>query len=207
MRGICGYRTGSNPVLTTILIFMGMLRKIKYWFEYEGRYLHKDFIKGVKNLWKWFPTIWKDREHDYHFILVLLEKKLNFQSKYIGYKNRHSEATRDSERMMTCVRLIQKIKEDYYNTEYVDYQKSEFHFDPIPDRPTHKQLRIEEISDNFDDYFKIYPRIYKKVFNELDVDQRNSKRIIAIRMSWENHNRAKKLLFKMMENHIESWWD
>ena len=37
-----------------------MLEKIKLWWIYDGRYLHRDFITGVKNLWNWFPVIWSD---------------------------------------------------------------------------------------------------------------------------------------------------
>jgi len=181
--------------------------RLKWWIREDAKYIHEDFAKGVKNLIRWFPVIWKDRDWDDHFIWILLEKKLTNQSKYTFARGRHLNATRDAERMMTCVRLIQKIREEYYHMEYMDYHKSEYHWDDVPERPENKQLRIEELSENFDDYFKKYPRVYKKVVNELDESQRNSKSIIAIRMSWENHHRARKLLFKMMETHIESWWD
>jgi phosphate starvation-inducible protein PhoH len=33
------------------------------------------------------------------------------------------------------------------------------------------------------------------------------KSYIAMNISWENHKRAKSLLFKMLNQHIESWWD
>jgi hypothetical protein len=185
------------------------LFKINYWFKHEFRYYHKDFVKGVKNLWRWFPLIWKDRDWDDYYIWVLLEKKLKNQADYIGGRGRHLNANRDAERMMTCVKLMERIRDEYYMMEYVDYQKSEFHFDPVPDRPNNKQLRIEEISDNLEDYFKKYPRIYKKVCAEFSVAEkrRYNKRKTAIYVSRENHNRARKLLFKLMEQHIESWWD
>lgn len=181
--------------------------KIKWWIKLDAKYTHKHLIQGVKNLWRWFPTIWRDRDWDSDFIWALLEKKLTHQAEYIGRKGIHLNATVDSERMMTCVRLIKRLREDFYHTEYMDYHKSVYYWDEIPDRPTHKQLRVEEISENYDDYFKKYPLVYKKVVNDLEEDQKKSKTIIAIRMSWENHRRAKRILFKLMEFHIESWWD
>jgi hypothetical protein len=186
-----------------------LLFRIEYWFKHEFRYYHKDFAKGIKNLWRWFPLIWKDRDWDDYYIWVLLEKKLKNQAKYIRGRGRHLNANRDAERMMTCVRLMERIREDHYQMEYVDYQKSKFHFDPVPERPNNKQLRIEEISDNLEDYFNKYPRTYKKVCRELTIEQkrRSDKRRIAIYMSRENHDRARKLLFKLMENYIETWWD
>ena len=184
-----------------------MIKKIKYWFQYKGRYLHKDFIQGIKNLIKWFPVIWKDRNYDHDFIFILLEQKLINQSKYIHKKSRHLNANRDAERIMTCVRLIQKVREEYYHMEYMDYHKSEYHWDEIIDKPDYKQLRVEEISENFDDYFKKYPLVFKKIKSKYVRGSRSEKNNIAVQMSWENHKRAKRLLFKMLNEHIESWWD
>lgn len=177
--------------------------KIKWWIKLDAKYTHKYLIQGVKNLWRWFPIIWKDRDWDDYYIWILLEKKLTYQAKYIGGRGIHLDANRDAERMMTCVRLIQKIKEEYYESEFHDYIKNEFHWDDIPDKPDYKQLRIEEISENLDDYFKKYPLIYRQVTKA----EKLKKYHIALRMSRINHKRAKNLLFKILNEHIESWWD
>ena len=60
-----------------------MIDKIKYWWRFEARYFHKNFIKGVKNLWKWFPTIWKDRDWDSYHIYEILRVKIENQAKYM----------------------------------------------------------------------------------------------------------------------------
>lgn len=182
--------------------------KIEYWFKYEAKFAHKHFMTGVKNLWHWFPTIWKDRDWDDYYIWILLEKKLIKQAKYISKRSIHLNAKRDAERMMTCVRLIEKVREEWYRMEYMDYHKSEYHWDDIEDRPDYKQLRIEELSENFDDYFRKYPLVYKQVIKmDRAASRKNDKSYIAMNISWENHKRAKSLLFKMLNQHIESWWD
>jgi hypothetical protein len=180
---------------------------IRLWWKFEGRYYHKDFIEGIKNLWKWFPTIWKDRDWDANFIYEIIKVKLEHQAKYIGSRGIHLDANRDAQRMMTCVRLIQRVRYEYYHMEYSEYHESAYHWDDVPERPNNKQLRVEELWENYDAYFKKYPRVYKQVVNDLSQDQRKSKTAIAIRMAWENHHRARKLLFKLLERHIESWWD
>ena len=186
---------------------MKLIKKISYWLEHEARYYHKDFVKGIKNLWRWFPLIWKDRDWDDYYIWVLLEKKLKNQANYIGGRGIHLNATRDAQRMRTCVRLMERVREEYYHMEYMDYHKSEYHWDDIVDKPDYKQLRIEEISENFDDYFKKYPRVFKKIKSEYYSTNRSEKNSIAMRMSLENHRRAKRILFKLLNEHIESWWD
>ena len=52
------------------------LEKLKLWWEFEGKYLHRDFIEGIKNLIKWFPIIWKDRNWDHSYIYEILKFKL-----------------------------------------------------------------------------------------------------------------------------------
>jgi hypothetical protein len=182
--------------------------KIKWWVRHDAKYTHKYILTGVKNLWRWFPLIWNDRDWDDYYIWVLLEKKLTNQANYIGGRGIHLNAHRDAERMRTCVKLMERIRGEYYSGEYVDYHKSEFHWDDIEDKPDYKQLRIEEISENFDDYFKKYPRIHKQVL-EMDTTlfNRSDKYGVAINIAHINHRRARKLLFKMLDAHIESWWD
>ena len=185
-----------------------LLYKIKWWFKQDAKYAHKEFIRGVKNLWRWFPIIWKDRDWDDHFIWILLEKKLENQAKYTIERGFHERADKDAQRMMTCVRLIKKIREEYYQMEYSDYHKCEFHFDDIPDRPDYSALRIEELSENFDDYFKKYPLIHKRVLKMKRTPFiRDDKSGIAMNIARINHERAKKLLFQIMERHIEQWWN
>ena len=83
-----------------------MYNRVRLWWKYDGRYLHKDFVNGMKNLWKWFPTIWKDRDWDHDFIYNILAKKLEFQAKYIEERSFHTQAQHDAERMRLVVKLI-----------------------------------------------------------------------------------------------------
>jgi hypothetical protein len=164
-------------------------------------YKIKQFFKNICNLIRWFPIIWKDRDWDDHFIFEILKFKLKNQAKYIGDKNRHLSAKRDAEVMMLCVRLIEKVQEEYYGGEYIDYHESDFRWLDT-DHPDTKQLDIVELSEHFDDYFKKYPLIYRMV-----PDLKAPKHRIAMQIARINHNRARKLLFKILEQNIERFWD
>ena len=188
-----------------------MVEKISLWWRFEARYYHKDFINGVKNLIKWFPTVWKDRDYDQAFIYDILSKKLEFQSKYIGGRDFHTRAKRDSEVMNTCVRLISKVRNDDYDMEYMDYHETNFYFVPCEDDSEYSEMKCNEISENFDEYFKKYPRQYKRVLsgevNRFKREGEKDKKLIAMEIAHENHERARKLVFKMLEQNIEKWWD
>ena len=187
-----------------------MIQKIKRWWRWEGKHLHKDIKQGFKNLWKWLPVIWKDRDWDTHFIYELLKKKLEFQSDYIGKRGIHTEAKKDSRNMKICVSLIKKLQDQEYETEYIDYSETRYWFEPYKDLPGYSTLEIEELSENYDEYFKKYPRIYKKVLKGEGIynieGREDDKSLIAMNISKINHNRARKLLFKIMEENIDRWW-
>lgn len=187
------------------------LRFIPLWWNHEGRYYHKTFKTGIKNLWYWFPVIWKDRNWDSNYIFDIMMHKLKAQSKYIGERDIHTRAKRDAEIMMTCVRLMKLVQEEFYSSEYSDYHKTKHWFEELEDKPGYSSWESKLLEENFDDYFKKYPLIYKKVMNGDGVFKRegreDDKQIIAMNISHINHDRARKLLFKIMEENIERWWD
>jgi hypothetical protein len=193
---------------------MKMLFKNPYlWWKFEGRYYHKDLYRGIKNLIQWFPVIWKDRDWDSYYIFQILEHKLKLQAKGISKRDIHVDAQRDAEIMMTCVRLMEKVRDGYYESEWTDYHESKYWFEDIEDNPGYSTWESEIKSENFDDYFKKYPLIYKRVLNGegvFSIDDENSserKMRIAMNISHINHDRARVLLFKIMNKNIERWWD
>ena len=188
-------------------------RKIDYiqlWWEHDGQYMGKEFIRGIENLWYWLPVIWKDRNWDHQFIFDILSHKLKAQSAYIGGRGNHVSAERDAEIMMTCTRLIDKVTDEYYGMEYMDYYKDKHWFQPS-DKDGYSTLESRQLYENFDVYFAKYPLIYKRVINGEGVfnseGREDDKHIIAMNIAHINHDRARKLLFKLMEQNIEGWWD
>jgi hypothetical protein len=131
--------------------------KLYRWVRWELPYQHKYIKYGVKNLYKWFWVIWKDRDWDQHYIFQVLKFKLEKQAKHLADVGYHNEAQRDAERMMTCVRLINKLQnEDYYDEMHSNNEK-----------------------------------ITYEMINKYQA----------------KHKKAKRLLFKIMNDRIEEWWD
>ena len=191
---------------------LNIFEKIALWWKFDGKYMHKEFARGVKNLWRWFPTIWKDRDWDDSYIFEIIRVKLEHQANYIGGRGIHVSANRDAEKMRLVAKLIQLQKDDFYSMEYMDYHNTEYDF--VPTDETEKWFRMEDtlISENFDDFFKKYPRQYKKVLSgELnlygkEVDETDKQRI-AMEIAHENQERCRKLIFKIMSDEILHWWD
>jgi len=191
---------------------LNIFEKISLWWRFESKYYHKDFARGVKNLWRWFPTIWKDRDYDGHYIFEVIRVKLEHQAKYIGGRDRHTTAKRDAEKMRLVSKLIKLQQDDFYHMEYMEYHDTKYDF--VPTDETKKWYRMEDtlISENFEDYFKKYPRIFKETLCQIMVSGEplmdvETKKEIAMKMSHKNQDRCRKLIFKIMESEIERWWD
>jgi hypothetical protein len=190
-----------------------LIEKITNWWWDNIGWKIRDIYRSIRSVIRWFPVIWNDRDWDDWYIYKILQTKLKFQSKYIGDRDIHTRAKRDAEVMNTCVRLIDKLMEDFYDMEYLDYHESTFSF-VDSDKPDYKRLEITDTSENFDEFFKKYPLVYKKVLKDGDKnifslyeDGVLSKKRIAMNISQINHDRARKLLFNVMGDNINRWWD
>ena len=187
--------------------------KISLWWRFDGKYYPKFLKYGIKNIIYWFPIIWKDRNWDHSYILTILQHKLKAQAKYIGSKDRHTRAKQDARRMKICVNLIEKLQESFYETEYMVYAKEKHWFEPVKGKEGYSSWESEIVWEYYKDYFKRYPLIYKRVMNGEGVfpltgttEAKNNQRI-AMNIAHINQDRAHQLLFKIMEENIQGWWD
>ena len=155
---------------------------------------------GVKNLWRWFWVIWKDRDWDHHYFWEVLKKKVT----QLRDEQLENFSYREVEIMNTVLRLIDKVQNDDYRDEYYDYYETEMWVD----KKGHVQF--DEIRNDLKAFISKYPRTHKIVLNNpkynkyLNGDEMDYK--IGIAMSSYRQNKAKKLLFKLLENRIEYWW-
>lgn len=183
-----------------------MIHKIKRWWRWEARFLFRDIQYGIKNLIRWFPIIWKDRDWDQAYIWDILERKLRNQSYHIKHYGHHVNIEQDSRNLLICAKLIKKIRDEDYVMEYIDYFSRDISF--VPSEYTMGYEMTSTINlEKFDEFFKQYPRIYKKITIDGEPMGIEDKQRVAMNIAQINHQRAIRLLFKIMEEHIERWWD
>jgi hypothetical protein len=183
--------------------------KISNWIWMNIGWRFRYIYRKIRNLIRWTPIIWKDQDWDHTFIFEILKFKLKNQAKYIGGQDRHTTAKRDAELMMTCVRLIDRIQDGFYDGEYADYHEADFRFEDCEDKPGYSQLHIDEISNRFLEYFAKYPIQYKRAIdpNTHWYYTEKTDKTIAMWIGNENQKRAQTLLFKIMNEKIQGWWD
>ncbi len=68
-------------------------RRLKY-APYDLRY-------GVRNLWRWFPVIWRDRDFDWAYLAELMAKKLRWMGVCLEHGH-HVHCERDAKRVRSA---------------------------------------------------------------------------------------------------------
>jgi hypothetical protein len=181
--------------------------KVYRWIKWDLKHFPRDVKKGFINLYKWFPIVWKDRDWDDHFIFEALKFKLKNTANYFEEKQRFVGWEDEVKYIRICEKLITRIQDDYYQMEYTDYVNMEFDLIPISntDRFEYKSTVTE---NNLNKYFALYPKTKKKTLSSDKYKSYVSTDTgLALAMGIERHLKARKLLFKIMEEKIEGWWD
>lgn len=92
---------------------------IKAWnkIDVSGKYNETKY--GVRNLIKWLPIIWKDRDWDEYFLLRMMEKKFKNMSEYHGKYGITDKAQLYKEQLARASQLTRQIngETDYYEEQ------------------------------------------------------------------------------------------
>ena len=174
----------------------------RWWLHNRIRIAFGECKQGIKNLWKWFPTIWRDRDWDHYYIYQVLIHKLEKQAEFIGTRGFHTTAKQDAAKMRLCAKLARMQQEDFYVYDYLNTYEIKWEFVPTDETKKLFELKTDIISDEFDAYFAKYQRQYRI----LDKKGKQPDEI-AREIAHNNQIRSRKLLFKIIEENIEGWWD
>jgi hypothetical protein len=166
----------------------------------------KQIFDGISSIWKWIPVIYKDRNWDSHYIFEILKFKLIQQRKKLVEDNRHMGVESLNRDITLCLNLIERVQEDYYDLEYMDYHKSDYNWNTCENNPEYSELEIVHVSDNFDVFFKKYKCSVKKVLMQ-DRSLSSNKNKLAMKLAHYNQKRCQDLLFKVLNERINNWWD
>jgi len=173
--------------------------KIIDWYN-DLKYFIKSIFIGIKNLWVWFPIIWKDRNFDNGFLINLNIKKLEFMYKFFSNpKNVHViEENRKHivSRIGTAIKLMKLVNDEFYAMEYQNqveklYGKSNWIFVPYKDMKNMYEIEIK----------------FEKNYTEEELKKIKEHEHQLYLKSRSKHIKAKRILWKFIEHNIDWWWD
>ena len=99
----------------------------------------RDIRYGIKNLFLWFKIIWFDRNWDYVYLLIILERKLDYMEKYQRDYGISADYMNLAKQLMVCKNLCRRIREDTYDNAGIRWS---------PDFGKRKQYDVEFLCDN-----------------------------------------------------------
>ena len=153
--------------------------------------LYYSIKNGIRNIIKWFPVIWNDRDWDWTFILKILHHKLNnmessFRSEYAMHANNEKHAHNIMIAKKLCKRLIEN---EYLSNATLQHDKK---FEEVDFKDLFiKDSGIKNMSRYVGDSDKERAKSFDKCCKHSDYMK----------------NQDLDYLFTHLRKYIECWWD
>lgn len=182
-----------------------LFERFSLFWRFEYRHYPRNFVQGVRNLFQWFTIIWWDRDWDEHYLYEIMKFKITKMSQSHGKVMPHVRSERNVEIMKTVVTLMDKIQREDYLHEYFNFCDRKIEFKKVGDGDFY-EVETTMLEDNLDDYYAKYYRTYKLAYDHPWYTQNPTRETLAMCMSQIQHDKAKRVLFSLMSNNIEKWW-
>lgn len=113
---------------------------------------------------------------------------------------------RNVEIMNTIVRLIDKFQTEHYLHEYFNYLDKDHTFVKI-EGTDFFEVKTKNVRDDLDEYFSKYPLLKNRAVNHEYYKKEPSSENLAISMGFVQHEKAKRLIFELLNRNVEKWWE
>ena len=150
---------------------------------------NNQLILNLKNVIGWLSIIFNDRHYDDHYLYVILRHKL----KLMLHANRGYDNDIYYDRLRICIDLLDKIINDAYYDEMLKYMEIK--------STLNKKFTMITNNDRIDEYFLKYKNIHKRL--DVKCNRTNTAFLIAD----ERKRKAIKLVFKIMGQYSQYWWN
>jgi len=108
--------------------------------------------------------------------------------------------------MNTIFRLIDKFQTEHYLHEYFNYLDKDHRFVKI-EGTEFFEVKTKILRDDLDEYFAKYPLLKKRAVNHKYYKEEPSYKNLAISMGFVQHEKAKRLIFELLNRNVEKWWE
>ncbi len=140
-------------------------------------------FKSIKNIIRWIPTLWNDRDWDGTYMHQIMKKKLEHMKEYFETTNIDFEGRlRVIEYISLCIKMLNKIiEDDFYNDSSSMIDKVEW-FDVIGE--------IDSV---------MLKTRYKDPFDRDDM-------LEMMKIEAKYAEKYRKTLYNIIANRIQRWW-
>lgn len=155
----------------------------------------RSVLIGIRNLIRWLPTIWKDRDWDYDFALDILKRKMHLMHAFFTPDKTHLENALDVARSIeNALALLSNYqKDDYHLITCAEAEKrwgdGKLTFVPYDGRHD-EMIIVYQLATNDD---------------EQELAQRDWSE--CLRRAYELQQQDWVALWKIISDSMQTWWD
>jgi hypothetical protein len=175
------------------------------WLRYVPVWL-KEFIRGVWNIIRWMPTIYRDRHWDHLFITDIIQKKLEFTREELVTANRFVGVQAVNKDITLALNLLERIKNSYYEVEMFDYINKSYDWKPADSTGDYVTMIETILEDHLDEYLAKYKHTATKLRKKYKL-KRDQTQKLAFVVSDYNQQKCERIFWKLMHYKINHWWD
>lgn len=161
-------------------------------------YRIKRFFNKIKRLFKWSVIIWKSETFDFSYSITIFKKSLIELRDTLNKNNRFESTEYTVSKLNTIIKLIEinyetdHYTDKYYSILYEKYGKEMF------------DLSFQKIENSSSYTIKSN---YEFLEDKDLVESINKDLSETLKKIKEKEDKSKKLLWKMVDNYIEQFWD
>lgn len=163
----------------------------------------KEFFARIKRTLEWLPIVWSLNDWDYSYSLKVFRFQLERQKKFMeSDKAVIADRKQVASRIGTALRLMDKVYEDEYATEWVDKVEDRF-----------GENTLETVFLELDDIDPGKERLYtmKWAFEKYDdpmlIDEIEFFMSQEVEKARQKQKKAERLLWDFIHWNIRNWWD
>lgn len=161
-------------------------------------YRIKRFFNKIKRLFKWSVIIWKSETFDFSYSITIFKESLIELRDTLNKNNRFESTQYIVSKLNTIIKLIEinyetdHYSDKYYSVLYEKYGKEMF------------DLSFQKIENSSSYTIK---SSYEFLEDKDLVESINKDLSETLKKIKEKEDKSKKLLWKMVDNYIEQFWD
>lgn len=166
-------------------------------------YPFRDFYRRTRNVVRWLPTIWKDRDWDDGYITAILIRKLEFtRDFYLSDKPYSSEAKKVADELQEAIDRLHQTKDSW-----------EFYEDPAMEqleqkwgKTTHEFIPYE-LDENGNTLTYELKSKTEKIMTDEDAEQYRKEFKEASKNAHKQYMKDKIKAYEFLAKNIDKWWD
>lgn len=150
----------------------------------------------IKRIIDFLPIIWNGFDFDYIYSIQLFKKQLERQAKFFESDKSYSDRSKqDASRIRTAIRLLDKVYDEEYSSEWPDKLKEKYGEDVL-------NWEWEETGPGNETYYHRYK--YESWDN---ADEIKKAKLELISEGEDKQKKAEQLVWKFIGHNIRYWWD